>query len=74
MLIGAVAVFVCVPLGAARHVAVAVATVCVVLLFLGPRLYVEGIDHEKAKWDAAEAAAEARGAAARAAAERQVAA
>jgi hypothetical protein len=74
VLIGAVAVFLWVPLPGARHAAVAVATVCVIFLFLAPKLYIEGIRHEKAKWDAAEAAAERRAAEARAAAEREVAA
>jgi hypothetical protein len=74
VLIGAVAVFLWVPLPGARHAAVAVATVCVIFLFLAPKLYVEGIRHEKARWDAAEAAAERRSAAARADAEREVAA
>jgi len=73
-LVGAVAVFVWVPLAGARHAAVAVATVAVIFLFLAPKLYVEGIRHEKAKWDAAEAAAEQRAAAARADAEREIAA
>jgi len=72
-LIGAVAVFLWVPLPAARHAAIAVATVCVAFLFVGPKLYIEGIRHEKAKWDAAEAAAERRAADARAAAEREIA-
>ncbi len=71
-LIGAVAVVLWVPLPGARHAAVAVATVCVVFLFLAPKLYIEGIRHEKAKWDAAEAAALARAADARAAAEREI--
>ena len=73
VLIAAVAVFLWVPLPGARHVAVAVATVCVIFLFLAPKLYIEGIRHEKAKWDAAEAAAEKRGAAARADAAREIA-
>ena len=73
VLIGAIAVFLWVPGAGARHLAVAVATVCIVFLFLAPKLYIEGIRHEKAKWDAAEAAAERRGAAARAAAERELA-
>ena len=71
VLIAAVAVFLWVPLPGARHVAVAVATVCVIFLFLAPKLYIEGIRHEKARWDAA--AAERRGAAARADAEREIA-
>ncbi len=74
VLIGAVAVFLWVPLSGARHVAVAVATVCVIFLFLAPKLYVEGTRHEKARWQAAEAAAEKRAAAARADAEREIAA
>lgn len=73
-LIGAVAVFLWVPLPGARHAAVAVATVAVIFLFLAPKLYIEGIRHEKAKWDAAEAAAERRAVAARAQAEREIAA
>ena len=73
VLIGAVAVFLWVPLPGARHVAVAVASVCLIFLFLAPKLYIEGIRHEKAKWDAAEAAAERNGTAARIAAEQQVA-
>jgi len=73
VLIGALAVFLWVPGAGARHVAVAVATVCIIFLFLAPKLYIEGINHEKAKWDAAEAAAARRGAQARAAAEREVA-
>ena len=72
-LIGAVAVFLWVPLPGARHAAVAVATVAVIFLFLAPKLYIEGIRHEKAKWDAAEAAAEKRAAEARTAAEREIA-
>ncbi len=74
VLIGAVAVFLWVPLPGARHAAVAVATVCVIFLFLAPKLYIEGIRHEKAKWDAAEAAAAERAAQARADAEREIAA
>jgi hypothetical protein len=73
VLIGAVAVFLWVPLPGARHAAIAVATVCVIFLFLAPKLYVEGIQHEKAKWDAAEAAAVDRAARARADAEREIA-
>ena len=72
-LIGAVAVFLWVPLPGARHAAVAVATVAVIFLFLAPKLYIEGIRHEKAKWDAAEAAATERAARARAEAEREIA-
>jgi hypothetical protein len=72
VLIGAVAVFLWVPLPGARHVAVAVATVCVIFLFLAPKLYIEGIRYEKAKWDAAEAAAADRAAQARADAEREI--
>jgi hypothetical protein len=72
-LIGAVAVFLWVPLPGARHAAVAVATVAVIFLFLAPKLYIEGIRHEKAKWDAAEAAAAERAARARAEAEREIA-
>ncbi len=74
VLIGAVAVFLWVPLPGARHVAVAVATVCVIFLFLAPQLYIEGIRHEKARWDAAEAAAEKHAEAARSEAEREIAA
>ena len=74
VLIGAVAVFLWVPLPGARHAAVAVATVCVIFLFLAPKLYIEGIRHEKARWDAAEAAGVRRSAEARAAAEREIAA
>jgi hypothetical protein len=73
-LIGAVAVFLWLPLPGARHAAVAVATVCVIFLFLAPKLYIEGIRHEKARWDAAEAAAERRAAQARTDAEREIAA
>ncbi len=73
VLIGAVAVFLWVPLPGARHAAVAVATVCVIFLFLAPKLYIEGIRHEKARWDAAEAAAAERAAQARADAEREIA-
>jgi hypothetical protein len=72
-LIGAVAVFLWVPLPGARHAAVAVATVAVIFLFLAPKLYIEGIRHEKARWDAAEAAAVERAARARAEAEREIA-
>ncbi|HEY6995278.1 MAG TPA: hypothetical protein VH397_16350 [Xanthobacteraceae bacterium] len=74
VLIGAVAVFLWVPLPGARHAAVAVATVCVIFLFLAPKLYIEGIRHEKAKWEAAEAAAERRATQARVDAEREIAA
>jgi hypothetical protein len=73
-LIAAIAVFLWVPLPGARHAAVAVATVAVIFLFLAPKLYIEGIRHEKARWDAAELLAERRGAAARADAEREIAA
>ena len=73
VLIGAVAVFLWVPLPGARHAAVAVATACVIFLFLAPKLYIEGIRHEKAKWEAAEAAAADRAARARAEAEREIA-
>lgn len=74
VLIAAVVVFLEVPLPGARHVAVAVATVCVIFLFLAPKLYIEGVNHEKAKWAAAEAAAEQRGSQARRDAEREIAA
>ena len=70
-LIGAVALFLWVPLPGARHAAVA--TVAVIFLFLAPKLYIEGIRYEKAKWDAAEAAAADRAARARAEAEREIA-
>jgi predicted exporter len=73
VLAGAVALFLWVPLPGVRHIAVAVATVCVVFLFLAPKLYIEGIRHEKARWDAAEAAAAKRAARARAEAEREIA-
>jgi hypothetical protein len=73
VLIGAVAVLLWVPLPAVRHIAVAVATVAVIFLFLAPKLYIEGIRHEKAKWEAAEAAAVDRAARARAEAEREIA-
>ena len=73
-LIGAVAVFLWVPLPGARHAALAVATVAVIFLFLAPRLYVEGIRHERARWEAAEAAAEKRATVARSAAEHEIAA
>jgi hypothetical protein len=73
VLIGAVAVFLWLPLPGARHIAAAVATVCVIFLFLAPKLYIEGIRHEKARWDAAEATAEKRAAQARADAEREIA-
>ena len=73
VLAGAVALFLWVPLPGVRHIAVAVATVCVVFLFLAPKLYIEGIRHEKARWDAAEAAATKRAARARAEAEREIA-
>jgi hypothetical protein len=73
VLIAAIFVFLEVPLSGARHVAVAVATVCVIFLFLAPKLYIEGIRYEKAKWDAAEAAAEQRGSQARQDAEREIA-
>jgi hypothetical protein len=73
VLIAAIFVFLEVPLPGARHVAVAVATVCVIFLFLAPKLYIEGIRYEKARWDAAEAAAEQRGSQARQDAEREIA-
>lgn len=73
VLIAAIAVFLWVPLSGARHVAVAVATVAIIFLFLAPKLYIEGIRYEKAKWDAAEAAAVKRGDDARADAEREIA-
>jgi hypothetical protein len=72
-LIGAIAVFLWVPLTGARHAAVMVATACIVFLFLGPKFYIEGIRHEKAQWDAAEAAAADRAARARTEAEREIA-
>jgi hypothetical protein len=73
VLVAAIAVFLWVPLPGARHVAVVVATVCCIFLFLAPKLYLEGIRHEKAKWEAAEAAAADRAAKARTEAERELA-
>ena len=58
VLIAAIAVFLYVPLPGARHAAVAVATVCVIFLFLAPKLYIEGIRYAKAQCDAKEARAE----------------
>lgn len=74
VLIGAAAVFLWVPVPGAKHIATAVAAGCIVFLTLGPRFYVEGINHEKAKWDAAERAATERAAQARTEAEQEVAA
>lgn len=73
VLIGAVAAFLWLgDVPGVRHIAVAVASVCIVFLFLAPKLYIEGINYEKAKWDAAELAATKRGEEARAAAEREI--
>ena len=65
VLAASVAIFLYSPLPSIRHVCVSVAAVCVVFLFLGPKLYLEGIRYEKAKWTAAEANARALGDAAR---------
>ncbi len=61
VLIGAVAVFVYVPINAVRHACVGVATVCAVILFLYPKAF-----HVQAQWQAAEQAARKLGDAARA--------
>ena len=66
VLAGAVATYIYVPLPGVRHIAVSTAAVCCVLLFLGPKLYLEGMNHEKAKWTAAEARARQMGDAAKA--------
>jgi hypothetical protein len=66
VLIGAVAVFVYVPINAVRHACVGVATVCVVILFLYPKAFFDGERHVQAQWQAAEQAARKLGDAARA--------
>jgi hypothetical protein len=73
ILMAAIAVWVYVPLPGPRHVAVGVATGCIVFIFTATHIYTEGVHHEKAKWVAAEAAATERAAKARAEAEREVA-
>ena len=71
-LAGAVAVFILVPSTGLRHAAVLVACVATFFLIFAPRLYIEGINYEKAKWDAAEAAATKRADDARQQAESEV--
>jgi hypothetical protein len=73
VLAGAIAAFIWLPLPGVRHLSVAVASVCCVFLFLGPKLYMEGVNHERAIWKAAEQAAEQRGADARRDAETEIA-
>lgn len=72
VLAGAVAVFIWIPLSPVRHLAVIVACVAIFFLIFAPRFYVMGINYEKAKWDAAEAAAVKKGDDARAAAEKAI--
>jgi hypothetical protein len=72
ILIGAVAVFIYVPLPNVRHLAVGTATACIVFMFTATHFYIEGISHEKAKWEAAEQAALEKASQARADAERDV--
>jgi hypothetical protein len=66
VLIGAIAVFVHVPINAVRHGCVAVAAVCVAILFLYPKGFFDGERHVQARWKAAEEAARQMGDAARA--------
>lgn len=74
VLVGSIVVFIQVPLASTRHLAVGVASVCIIFLFLGPKLYIEGINHERAKWEAANVAAEKRATGARREAEQEIAA
>jgi hypothetical protein len=71
-LAGAILVFLYAPSQGIRHLAVSVGSVCVVFLFLAPKLYFEGVSHEKEKWDAAIAADVKRGTDARSEAERAI--
>jgi hypothetical protein len=54
VLAAAAAVFIYVPIPAVRHLAFATGVVCAVLLFLAPKLYVQGVKHERARVVAAE--------------------
>ncbi len=54
VLAGAIAAFIYVPSSGVRHLAVGVASVCCVFLFLGPKLYIEGVNHERTIWVARE--------------------
>lgn len=73
VLIGAVAAFLWLgDVPGVRHASIAVASVCLIFLFLAPKLYIEGIRYEKAKWDAAELAATKRATSARQEAEAEV--
>jgi hypothetical protein len=73
VLAGAVAAYIWVPLAGVRHIAVSTAAVCIVLLFLGPKFYLEGARHVQAQWKAAEGKARALGDSAHADAVRDVA-
>ena len=66
VLAGAIALFWLVPISAVRHGCIAVATVCVVILVLYPKAFLDGERHVQAQWKAAEAAARQMGDAARA--------
>jgi hypothetical protein len=72
ILAACVATYIYIPLPGIRHLAISIASVCVVLLFLGPKFYLEGVNHEKARWTAAEQKARNLGDAARADAIRDV--
>jgi hypothetical protein len=66
VLAGAIALFVTVPISAVRHGCAALAAVCVVILVLYPKAFLDGERHVQAQWKAAEAAARQLGDAARA--------
>lgn len=66
VLAGAIFVWVQVPIPAVRHLATGTAAVCAVILFLGPHFYLQGANHVKVQWKAAEERARAMGDQARA--------
>lgn len=68
ILAGSIVVYIKVPLPSVRHLAVSVATVCICILFLYPKAYLDGERYVKARWKKQEAAAVAAGDHARASA------
>lgn len=50
VLAGAVVAYIKVPVPSVRHMAVSVGTVCLCILFLYPKAYLDGERHVQAKW------------------------
>lgn len=73
ILIGAIFVYIKVPVASVRHAAISVATVCLCILFLYPKAYLDGERHVQAKWKKQEQAMRALGEHARADAVRDAA-